>query len=80
MVGCAFFFAGALAAIGAALPATPSAGGATMPRCLGKEATIVGQGGIRGTAHADVIVAGSAPTASSLAVATIASVRPAATM
>lgn len=30
-----------------------------MPRCLGKQATIVAQGNVRGTAHADVIVSGS---------------------
>jgi Ca2+-binding RTX toxin-like protein len=49
--------AAAVAAIGAALLAA-SAGGATMPRCLGKQATIVAQGSVRGTAHADVIVSG----------------------
>jgi hemolysin type calcium-binding protein len=59
LVGCAFLFASTLAAIGAALPTTPSAGGASMPRCLGKQATIVGQSSVRGTAHADVIVSGS---------------------
>ncbi len=50
--------AGALGAIGAALLAA-SASGATMPRCLGKQATIVAQGNVQGTAHADVIVSGS---------------------
>jgi Ca2+-binding RTX toxin-like protein len=30
-----------------------------MPRCLGRQATIVAQGNVRGTAHADVIVSGS---------------------
>lgn len=49
--------ASAVAAIGAALLAA-SAGGATIPRCLGKQATIVAQGSVRGTAHADVIVSG----------------------
>lgn len=49
--------ASAVAAIGAALFAA-SADGATMPRCLGKRATIVAQGSVRGTAHADVIVSG----------------------
>jgi Ca2+-binding RTX toxin-like protein len=57
VVGAALFF-GALAVIGAAFIA-PSAGGATPPRCFGKQATIAGHGTVRGTAHADVIVAGS---------------------
>lgn len=39
----------------------PTAGGASLPWCLGKQATIVGQGNVRGTAHADVIVSGSGP-------------------
>ena len=30
-----------------------------MPRCLGKQATIVAQGDVQGTAHADVIVSGA---------------------
>jgi hypothetical protein len=59
-VGCTFLLAGTLAAFGTALLAA-SAGSATIPRCLGKQATIVGQGSVRGTAHADVIVAGSGP-------------------
>lgn len=50
--------AGAVAAIGVALLAA-SAGGAVIPRCLGKQATIVAQGKVRGTAHSDVIVSGS---------------------
>lgn len=49
--------AGAVAAIAAALLAA-SAGGEPMPRCLGKQATIVGGGKVLGTAHADVIVSG----------------------
>ncbi|HVD39000.1 MAG TPA: calcium-binding protein [Solirubrobacterales bacterium] len=57
-VGCALLFASVLAATGAALPAA-GAGVPTMPRCLGKQATIVGQGNVGGTAHADVIVSGS---------------------
>lgn len=57
-VASAVLLGAALAATGAALPAA-SAGGATMPRCLGKQATIVGHGSVRGTAHADVIVSGS---------------------
>jgi Ca2+-binding RTX toxin-like protein len=40
------------------IAATEDEAGAAPPRCLGKPATIVGQGAIRGTAHADVIVAG----------------------
>lgn len=55
----AVLLAGALALFDSAFLAA-SVGGATMPRCLGKQATIVGQGNLRGTAHADVIVAGSA--------------------
>jgi len=50
--------ASGLAAIGAALLAA-NAGTATTPRCLGKQATIVTQGDVRGTAHADVIITGS---------------------
>jgi len=57
LVAGTVLFGGALAAIGAALLAA-SADGATMPRCLGKPATIVAQGDVRGTAHADVIVSG----------------------
>lgn len=37
------------------------AAAAPAPMCLGKPATIVGQGTVRGTAHADVIVAGPGP-------------------
>jgi RTX calcium-binding nonapeptide repeat (4 copies) len=54
----AVLFVGAFSAIDPALPAA-NAGGAMVPRCLGKQATIVGKGNVRGTAHADVIFAGS---------------------
>lgn len=40
--------------LGFALPAAVSAA----PRCLGKQATVAGQGEVRGTARADVIVGG----------------------
>lgn len=48
--------AAAAAALLGCLLWTPFAAEAT-PRCLGKPATVVGSGAVRGTAHADVIVA-----------------------
>ncbi len=54
------FPAAALAALLAGAAAVPGVAAAAPPppTCLGKAATIVGKGTIRGTAHADVIVAG----------------------
>ncbi len=41
-----------------AAPGSASASDEAVPKCLGKPATIVAQGAVRGTANADVIVAG----------------------